>query len=421
MTRRLGPTLLVITASIAVALAANDAAFKLKPGAKGKNCLTCHANFADTMKLPSVHTPVKNGDCSDCHNPHASKHGKMLAEDPSTICASCHPTILPDKRVSAHPDVVSGNCTKCHDPHGSKNKGNLLRAGNDLCVECHKGLGKAIAEAKFKHAPVAKSCLSCHDPHAGETTPYLLTKKSPQICLDCHKADQPNFVKAHLGYPVGKGDCTSCHDPHGSGQPAILWASVHPPVKSKMCAQCHNDASAPNALQPKKAGIDACRGCHNELVNAAYGQNRIHWPVVDRTACLNCHNPHAAKTAKLLRAEQGKLCGSCHPDAVARQATSATKHQPIADGECSTCHQPHASDTLYLLEGKTTIEVCGKCHDWGKHSAHPMGAKVADPRNKYLATDCLSCHRTHGSPEKHLAHFDTKKELCLQCHAEVGR
>lgn len=421
MTRRFGLAILAFAASIVVANAANDATFKLKPGARGKNCLNCHAAFNEALKQASVHTPVKDGNCSDCHNPHAAKHGKLLAESPSQICTTCHPQILPAKRVSAHPDVVSGNCVKCHDPHASKFKGNLVAAGNELCVGCHKELGGAIAAAKFKHAPVSKSCLSCHDPHAGEETPFLLAKSAPALCVDCHKTEQPNFQKAHLGYPVGKADCTSCHDPHGSGQPAILWASVHQPVKAKMCAQCHPEATAPNALAPKKAGIDACRGCHNELVNATYANLRIHWPVVDKTACLNCHSPHAAKTAKLLRNDQKKMCGGCHADAVARQAESVTKHQPIEDGQCSTCHQPHAADNVFLLAGKTPIEVCGNCHDWSKHSMHPMGPKVTDPRNRNLGTDCYSCHRTHGTKEKHLAHFETKKELCVQCHVDMGR
>jgi predicted CXXCH cytochrome family protein len=75
---------------------------------------------------------------------------------------------------------------------------------------------------------------------------------------------------------------------------------------------------------------------------------------------------------------------------------------------------------MFLLDGGSLEEVCAKCHEWGKHSAHPLGAKAVDQRNRNLTLDCLSCHRTHGTPFKHLAHFDTKKDLCVQCHSEMG-
>lgn len=394
--------------------------FHLKPGAKGKACLGCHATFADTLKQPFVHTPVKNGDCSDCHDPHASDHGKLLEAEPSKICVSCHGDVVPAKAESVHANVVEGNCTKCHDPHGSANKGNLLKGGNELCFGCHADLAKSVAEAKFKHPPVAKSCLTCHSPHAGETTKNLLLKASPAVCVSCHNPDQPAFQKAHLNYPVARGDCGSCHDPHGSSQPSLLWATVHMPVKNRMCAQCHYDASSPQALATKKSGLEVCKACHSETVNTALGEDRIHWPVVDRKACLNCHRPHASRVGKLLKAEEKSLCGGCHGDAVARQARSATKHEPILEGNCTICHRPHSSPSVFLFDGATVTDVCEKCHEWQKHSAHPIGTKVVDPRNRNLTLDCLSCHRTHGTPNKHLTHFDTKKDLCVQCHVEMG-
>lgn len=395
-------------------------AFHLKPGAMGKNCVNCHATFQDTLKQPFVHTPVKSGECAECHSPHASDHGKLLAADKSQICTTCHTDIALENAQSIHPDVAAGNCVKCHDPHASKNKANLLKSGNEVCFTCHAELGKAIAAAKFKHSPVTKSCLGCHDPHATGKTSHLLAKDVPALCLGCHKADAPAFQKAHLNYPVAKGDCTSCHDPHGSDQGSILWATVHQPVKNKMCAQCHNDASSPDALKTKRTGLDVCRSCHSQDVNTALADARVHWPVVDKTACLNCHRPHASRTGKLLQANEKQLCGRCHADAVARQTRSLTKHQPIDDGMCTACHRPHSSNTVFLLDGANVPEVCGKCHDWGKHSSHPIGPKVIDPRNKNLTLDCLACHRTHGTENKHLTHFDTKKDLCVQCHTSMG-
>jgi predicted CXXCH cytochrome family protein len=187
-----------------------------------------------------------------------------------------------------------------------------------------------------------------------------------------------------------------------------------------MCAQCHATADSAEPLATKRVGAALCRGCHNELVGETYSKNRVHWPVVDQRACANCHNPHASANAKLLREPEIQLCGSCHQDAIRRQERSVTAHPPIADGECSTCHAPHASNVTYLL-ASNQFDLCGTCHDWKGHSAHPLGEEAVDPRNANLTLDCLSCHRTHGSPIEHLAHYDTKRDLCVECHGGFSR
>ncbi len=413
--------LLVATSTAVAAVAPGPDKLHLKPGAKGKVCLTCHPTFEDTLKLPSVHTPVKAGECSDCHDPHTSNHGKLLAEEPNKICFQCHANMAPAKARSVHQAVAEGACVKCHDPHGSKYKNNLVAAGADLCLGCHKDIAASIGDAKFKHSPVDQGCLGCHDPHASVQAASLLKKTAPGLCADCHRADQPAFVKQHMGYPVAKADCTSCHDPHGSSSKGMLWASVHGPVANRMCTQCHQDPGSPDALKTKKAGFELCRGCHSDTVNETFAKNWIHWPVVDRLGCTNCHSPHAAKEKGLLLASQKNLCGGCHAEAVARQAKSVTKHKPVEDGSCTACHAPHSSNGVYLLSNPSVVEVCGACHDWQKHSTHPIGEKVRDPRNKNLSVDCLSCHRAHGTPYKYLSYFDAKMDLCVQCHTEMKR
>ncbi len=414
----------VLSAALCAAGAAgqtDEAKFKLKPGAKGKACLSCHVQFQETMKQPFVHTPVKAGECSDCHSPHASSHGKLLAESPDRICATCHADIVPAGAKSAHQDAVAGQCTKCHDPHASGSKDQLLASGSALCFKCHADLGKAVEAAKFKHGPVSKSCLGCHNPHASKESDNLLVKSTPGLCVDCHKTDAAPFRTAHLNYPVGKSDCASCHDPHGSSQKGILWASVHQPVANRMCANCHFDAASPDALKVKKSGIDGCRGCHSELVNATMGLNRVHGPVLDERACLNCHRPHASKARKLLAGPEIDVCGSCHADAVRQARDSVAKHAPVADGQCSACHSPHGSNTILLFNAADSTAVCSTCHDWKEHSSHPIGKEVVDPRNKNVRVDCLSCHNAHGSAHKYITWLDKKMDLCVTCHQDFRR
>jgi predicted CXXCH cytochrome family protein len=410
--------LYVVTATFAQE---NDLKYRLKPGASGKVCLKCHVNLQETMKKPFVHTPLKTGDCTGCHNPHTSSHGKLLAANTTSICSICHKSVVPADARSKHKVVAEGGCMKCHDPHAASNKFNLLKGGNDLCFSCHKEMGEAVTKAKFKHSPVGKGCLTCHDPHASAKFGFLLKNDVPALCVGCHKTDKPLFAKQHMNYPVAKARCTTCHDPHGSDVAGILYNNVHRPVAGKMCNQCHEDAASSTPLKTKRDGMDLCKGCHNEMVNRTLGKNRLHWPLLEKRGCMTCHNPHASKQKGLLKGDMLTICGSCHKDTIQRQEKSMTKHAPIMEGKCTACHDPHASDSLFLANKPSTIDMCGKCHDWQKHSTHPIGENVKDPRNKNLTLQCLSCHRSHGTEFKHFIPFATTSELCTQCHEQYKR
>jgi predicted CXXCH cytochrome family protein len=152
-----------------------------------------------------------------------------------------------------------------------------------------------------------------------------------------------------------------------------------------------------------------------------FSKNRLHWATVGKDGCLNCHSPHASPQQDLLKEPTIPLCGKCHADTIQRQANAPTKHEPIADGMCTVCHSPHASDNTLLFTQKSTIEMCGTCHDWQKHSTHPIGEKIIDKRNKNLTMQCLSCHRSHGTEYKHMLPSPTVSELCTQCHVEKLR
>ena len=56
-----------------------------------------------------------------------------------------------------------------------------------------------------------------------------------------------------------------------------------------------------------------------------------------------------------------------------------------------------------------------------RHSAHPIGAKAVDPRNKNLRVDCLSCHNGHGTDFKWMLLAATNVELCTRCHKQYAR
>jgi predicted CXXCH cytochrome family protein len=300
-------------------------------------------------------------------------------------------------------------------------------------------MGDAIAKAKFKHKPVESGCLSCHNPHASEKSPSLLVKPVPDVCVECHKPDGQNFSRQHASYPVAKANCVSCHNPHGSNTAGILFDTVHAPVASKRCTQCHDAATSSDPFKTRRPGFELCRGCHNAMMNETFGKNRIHWPLVDQTGCMHCHEPHAAPQKKLLKADEATLCATCHKDTAEWQEKLADKerqeraalrgraekglftHDPIQKGGCSNCHVPHSSDSGHLMRQDSIVEGCGTCHDWLKHNSHPMGEKYADSRNKNLKMDCLSCHRAHGTGYRYMITFPVTTELCVQCHKQFRR
>ena len=154
------------------------------------------------------------------------------------------------------------------------------------------------------------------------------------------------------------------------------------------------------------------------MVNETFGKNQLHWALVGKNGCLACHTPHASSEAALLKGPMLTVCGVCHADTIRRQETSLTKHEPVTKGECTKCHSPHASDGSLLMTNPSVIDLCGSCHSWGKHSSHPVGEKVRDMRNKNLSVNCLSCHRSHGTPYKKMVPFATSTDLCVQCHKQ---
>src|SRR3990172_7595940 len=195
--------LLAIVFTVAVSSSHAQEKFRLKPGAKGKVCLTCHESFKEKLKLPFVHTPVKAGDCSDCHNPHTSSYGKLLASNVNRICLSCHDGIVPGKARSTHKVAAEGNCVKCHDPHAGSSGGILW--------------GKP-------HQPVAnKMCNQCHmDPSSPDA---LKTRKAGyDLCRGCHNTKLNEILgrkRIHLPV-VDRTGCQNCHRPHASRENALL-------------------------------------------------------------------------------------------------------------------------------------------------------------------------------------------------------
>ena len=393
--------------------------FKLKQGARGKICLGCHSDFENKLKNPYIHTPVKSGECSGCHNPHSSSHKKMLDTDTKDICFKCHDDIIKGNFRSTHKVVIEGNCIRCHDPHASDNKFNLLKSGNELCFDCHKVIADNVKGFRFKHSPVEKGCLNCHNPHVASNSNFLLKDAVPSLCLKCHKTNTPAFLKQHMNYPVSNAKCTTCHNAHGSDISGILYTTVHKPVADKMCNQCHEEPNSKTPFNTKKDVPELCKGCHSEMFNDTYARKKLHEALNDKESCLVCHTPHASNENKLIKESLSQVCGKCHFNLIDMSGKFKTKHNPVQQSKCAICHMPHSSNNDHLIQKDSIIDLCGSCHDWQKHSTHPIGEKFLDPRDKTRIIDCISCHRAHGTDYKFMLPFPEINDLCTQCHIQL--
>lgn len=219
--------------------------------ASGQSCADCHA---DLIADKTAHAAVAMG-CESCHTavdptdvPHKIKNTikRGLSAEQPDLCFSCH-----DKTQFSKTNVhaaLSMGCTSCHNPHASKHPKLLSSPMPDICYTCHD---KSAFMKKDVHPPVATGgCTTCHQPHAGDIA-RLLTSPVPDLCIMCHeKMSSGRHVMAGHGsgnHPVsGKSDpsrpgkdlsCASCHSPHASDHATLFTAAQGYP--KSICLTCH--------------------------------------------------------------------------------------------------------------------------------------------------------------------------------------
>ena len=102
-------------------------------------CVTCHSDKAELIEKAKVQHPGAAGDCTDCHNPHASSVPGLPKTNRSTSAWAATPIRpISSRRRTCISRHSSRRCAICHEPHGGENE-HLLRTKktNDLCLECH--------------------------------------------------------------------------------------------------------------------------------------------------------------------------------------------------------------------------------------------------------------------------------------------
>ncbi len=319
------------------------------PVSKEELCLRCHQLPAETHG----HAPVRDGKCTECHDPHGSEHKAQLVGDPNRdLCVKCHNATFMQKKF-VHGPVAVGACVTCHKPHSSDIPKLLSADANTLCKTCHADTGK-IPEGGHVHKALDQGCVSCHDPHAADHK-FQLRQNAPELCLSCHKDKMDSItagatsVHAAINDP---GGCTTCHEPHAS-----KLANLQRGSQPETCLKCHD--------KPLKA----TDGVMLASMSKVLANTQKHGPIRDGH-CTVCHDPHASKHFRLLPEEYPekfyapfsldlyKLCFQCHSSDMVTKANPQGVTQ-FRDGAknlhmlhvnqekgrtCRACHEVHASE-----------------------------------------------------------------------------
>ncbi len=368
-------------------------------------CADCHGEVAGFFDKKMVHEPVARGQCTACHNPHASKHKGLIGTGKEELCYSCHKKDVLLKGRVVHQPVAEGLCLECHASHSSNNRG-LLRAGVErLCFECHKI--EDIRGKKFVHPEVKKGrCTTCHNPH-GSTLDGLIVKKG--VCTSCHDAGTKRLKGVHYGLNMKGARCLSCHSPHSSDNRGIIKANVHRPFAEGKCSVCHR----PGSKELVQADYNMCLKCHEASIKSFY--KRYSHLMAGRTGnfCAECHTPHASDQRALLSGREDKTCWQCHQDTEGFAHSARYVHPELR--KCLDCHISHGSNTRYMLvAGDNTCSMEG-CHPSQGRFTHPVGEDAIDPRSKE-PMNCSTCHNPMGSPEEFILRAGKVMELCIKCH-----
>lgn len=231
----------------------------------GQSCTTasCHTGIVEKK---FVHLIAADGRaCVICHlQAESDQHSfKMLAEG-SELCTMCHDRNLFKGEV-VHGPVGKGECTKCHDPHATEHYKQTRAALPDLCFECHSKTQKVTKgkelpspqetyedEKTVHHLPFGiGQCTMCHEAHASPNHRllkgvypgafYASYSKDKYICFNCHDEaafSEPrtlsttafrngnlNLHYRHVNRKKGR-TCRACHHHHSAENPKLIREKV---------------------------------------------------------------------------------------------------------------------------------------------------------------------------------------------------
>lgn len=327
-------------------------------------------NLSGSFFARSMHGR-KGLSCLSCHTAHPNGNDKALIKPGKDLCLTCHGQLLessPGKKAAyTHSPVAQGQCLTCHDPHGTSERTMVVVGIQKICQGCHNPADAKIATA-HKGYPIADSkCTQCHDPHSHDKEASLVRTKQHMPfkqgkCEMCHTKPTP-------GQPIGlikpaKELCFSCH-PASVMTPAN--ENAHPPVKEGLCIMCHNPHVSSEKALLKGQTANLCFGCHGKVEGDTVAVHR-HKILEANMNCMLCHKPHSSAQESLLSKDQVALCGQCHKHSfshpIGKKADGTAVKDPKRGGVlvCGSCHDVHGSKFEAMTKADKSRDLCVWCH-----------------------------------------------------------
>ncbi len=199
---------------------ASDSRYQLHTGAP-ELCFECHGGIGELINESIIaHGPaVAEGGCSDCHNPHFSRQPKLQRDPQPELCLDCHDEVIETadgrqirdialvlaEHENHHGPIRQGECTVCHQPHASDHF-RLLQQDYPqafyaefemeqyrLCFSCHQadlvkersaqgltGFRDGDVNLHWLHVNQEKgrTCRACHEVHAS-SQPFHIRDSVP--------------------------------------------------------------------------------------------------------------------------------------------------------------------------------------------------------------------------------------------------
>ncbi len=200
-------------------------------------CTACHADVEEAAKKPRVPHAALEGDCTACHNPHASKEPKLLRASGEALCVSCHEAQSRKEKESAHGAIAWLGCQSCHRPHGGDEPKLLRQQANDLCNGCHlAGLVRPDAAGVVK-LPGGYTLTGDRARRFRFVDLDTARKKNHPIANHPVAGKPAGTTNVTLSKPVGEMSCLSCHVPHNGKSPELFAFGAA--TRFELCAACH--------------------------------------------------------------------------------------------------------------------------------------------------------------------------------------
>jgi len=175
----------------------------------GELCMECHEPIREIVEEAVVRHGAITEDkkCANCHSPHGGDLPVMLVDKEVNLCLDCHDEPMEtdhgpiinmkawiEKNPERHGPVREGNCTLCHQPHGSKHFRILSHEFPrkfyspfsvevyELCFQCHEETlvldeltatltdfrnGNKNLHYVHVNQKRGRTCRACHEVHAG--------------------------------------------------------------------------------------------------------------------------------------------------------------------------------------------------------------------------------------------------------------